>query len=133
MESQQIKNQERQSTLVTKQTVLKELFQAALEKMEAFDVEEELYFLNLILKKYQDQDILVSLGEITSQKFSSQALAELIKQYPNASFNEKSIDKEAGFMISIGQVDQNYLYSNLVNSIFKEESSRIANAIFKEN
>ena len=61
-ESQQIENQKRQSTLVTKQRVLKELFADAYQKMATWSREEELAFLHCVLPRYADQAMILTLG-----------------------------------------------------------------------
>ncbi|HHD9127493.1 TPA: hypothetical protein ACOZGY_001984, partial [Streptococcus pneumoniae] len=47
---QQLKNKERQSTLVSKQKILKELFQSALLEMESWSADKEMEFIYRILE-----------------------------------------------------------------------------------
>lgn len=133
IEAQQIRNQERQSTLVSKQKILKELFAAALDKMTAWSAADELAFLQKILPKYAGQAVSVQFGDITANKFSSSNLEQVKQAFPNVTFEASAIAREAGFVVSDGKVDDTYLYANLIDSIYKEESSRIAADIFKEN
>jgi V/A-type H+-transporting ATPase subunit E len=133
IEAQQIRNQERQSTLVSKQKILKELFAAALDKMTAWSAADELAFLQKILPKYAGQAVSVQFGDITANKFSSSDLEQVKQAFPNVTFEASAIAREAGFVVSDGKVDDTYLYANLIDSIYKEESSRIAADIFKEN
>lgn len=133
IEAQQIRNQERQSTLVSKQKILKELFAAALDKMTTWSAADELSFLQKILPKYAGQAVSVQFGDITANKFSSSDLEQVKQAFPNVTFEASAIAREAGFVVSDGKVDDTYLYANLIDSIYKEESSRIAADIFKEN
>ncbi|MGT2802183.1 hypothetical protein [Streptococcus henryi] len=133
IEAQQIRNQERQSTLVSKQKILKELFAAALDKMTAWSAADELAFLQKILPKYAGQAVSVQFGDITANKFSSSDLEQVKQAFPNVTFEASAIAREAGFVVSDGKVDDTYLFANLIDSIYKEESSRIAADIFKEN
>ncbi|SDB11186.1 V/A-type H+-transporting ATPase subunit E [Streptococcus henryi] len=133
IEAQQIRNQERQSTLVSKQKILKELFAAALDKMTAWSAADELAFLQKILPKYAGQAVSVQFGDITANKFSSSDLEQVKQAFPNVTFEASAIARDAGFVVSDGKVDDTYLYANLIDSIYKEESSRIAADIFKEN
>lgn len=133
IEAQQIRNQERQSTLVSKQKTLKELFAAALDKMTAWSAADELAFLKKILPKYAGQAVSVQFGDITANKFSSSDLEQVKQAFPNVTFEASAIAREVGFVVSDGKVDDTYLYANLIDSIYKEESSRIAADIFKEN
>ena len=110
---QQLKNKERQSTLVSKQKILKELFQSALIEME-----------------YSQQEVIVTFGERTLAKFNLEQLEKLKFSFPNHLFSEQPISNESGLLISIGKIDDNYLYKTLIGSISKEESSSIANQIF---
>lgn len=118
---QQLKNKERQSTLVSKQKILKELFQSALIEME---------FIYRILERYSQQEVIVTFGERTLAKFNLEQLEKLKFSFPNHLFSEQPISNESGLLISIGKIDDNYLYKTLIGSISKEESSSIANQIF---
>ncbi|HER2358350.1 TPA: ATPase V [Streptococcus pyogenes] len=129
---QQLKNQERQALLALKQDSIKELFEASLEKMTNFSKEEELAFLKQVLSKYSEQPLQVTFGEKTGQKFSSYDCAELRLAFPQLSYNQELISQEAGFLVSLDQVDDNYLYRYLLESVLKEESSRIIDMLFSE-
>ncbi|MGT2948683.1 ATP synthase subunit E [Streptococcus devriesei] len=133
IEAQQIKNQERQSTLVSKQKVLKELFASALEQMENWRQEEELSFVKKVLSKYGQRAVTVQFGQLTADKLDSGVLQQLQADFPHVTFDDHPIADEAGLVISLGKIDDNYLYANLIDSIYKEESSRIAADIFKED
>ena len=133
IEAQQIRNQERQSTLVSKQKVLKELFAAAKDSMFAWTVTDELAFIRKILAKYSGQAVVVTFGQVTAEKLSATDITQLQSEFPKATLENDVIAGQAGLVISIGQVDDTYLYADLIESIYKEESSRIAADIFKEN
>ena len=47
------RNKKRQSTLVTKQRVLKDLFADAYEAMVAWPLEKEMQFVDAVLERYQ--------------------------------------------------------------------------------
>ncbi|VSO47203.1 V-type H+-ATPase, subunit E [Streptococcus pneumoniae] len=127
---QQLKNKERQSTLVSKQKILKELFQSALLEMESWSADKEMEFIYRILERYSQQEVIVTFGERTLAKFNLEQLEKLKFSFPNYLFSEQPISNESGLLISIGKIDDNYLYQTLIGSISKEESSSIANQIF---
>ena len=79
-ESQQIENQKRQSTLVTKQRVLKELFADAYQKMATWSRQEELAFLHRVLPRYADRAMVLTLGAVTAEKLTDQDRQDLIEQ-----------------------------------------------------
>lgn len=133
IEAQQIHNQERQSTLVSKQKVLKELFAAAKDAMFAWAATDELAFIRKVLAKYANQAVTVTFGQVTAEKLSDSDLKALQDDFSQVTFENDTIAGQAGLVISIGQVDDTYLYADLIESIYKEESSRIAADIFKEN
>lgn len=133
IEAQQIHNQERQSTLVSKQKVLKELFAAAKDNMFAWAATDELAFIRKVLVKYANQAVTVTFGQVTAEKLSDSDLKALQDDFSQVTFENDTIAGQAGLVISIGQVDDTYLYADLIESIYKEESSRIAADIFKEN
>ena len=99
-ETQQIENKKRQSTLVTKQRVLKDLFADAYEAMVAWPLEKEMQFVDAVLERYQGQVVTLTFG--------------------------------AGFVLSVGKIDDNYLYRDLVDSIWEQESYQMAASIFTD-
>lgn len=130
-EEQQLKNQERQSTLATKQKVLKELFKAATDKMVGWDEARQVQFIQGVLSAYADQDVTVRWGALTAEKLSAGSLEQLKAAYPKAVFASDVLAEQAGLVVSDGHVEYDYLYSSLVNSVWDEESFRIASEIFK--
>lgn len=131
-ESQQIENQKRQSTLVTKQRVLKELFADAYQKMATWSREEELAFLHCVLPRYADQAIILTLGAVTAEKLTDQDRQDLIEAYPQLQLAKETLAQEAGFILSFGKVDDSYLYRDLVDAVREEQSFHMAASIFKE-
>ena len=131
-ESQQIENQKRQSTLVTKQRVLKELFADAYQKMATWSRQEELAFLHRILPRYADQATVLTLGAVTAEKLTDQDRQYLIEAYPKLQLAKETLAQEAGFVLSFGKVDASYLYRDLVDAVREEQSFHMAASIFKE-
>lgn len=131
-ESQQIENQKRQSTLVTKQRVLKELFADAYQKMATWSREEELAFLHCVLPRYADQAMILTLGAVTAEKLTDQDRQDLIEAYPQLQLAKETLAQEAGFILSFGKVDDSYLYRDLVDAVREEQSFHMAASIFKE-
>lgn len=129
---QQLENQKRQSTLVTKQRVLKELFEEAAEAMKAWPVQQELAFLEGILKTYPEEELQLTLGSLSYEKCSGTGLADLLKAYPHVQLAEETLTGQAGFVLSQGKIDNTYLYSDLVDSIWQQESYRLAQEIFRD-
>ncbi|HEV0080575.1 TPA: hypothetical protein VW697_001851, partial [Streptococcus pneumoniae] len=111
---QQLKNKERQSTLVSKQKILKELFQSALIEMESWSADKEMEFIYRILERYSQQEVIVTFGERTLAKFNLEQLEKLKFSFPNHLFSEQPISNESGLLISIGKIDDNYLYKTLI-------------------
>lgn len=128
---QQIENQKRQSTLVTKQGVLKELFAEASERMAAWSATEEVTFISQVLARY-DQPVVLTLGAITAEKLSAEDKHALLAQFPQVTLAEEVLAQQAGFVLSMGQIDDNYLYPDLVQSIWEQEGYRMATEIFPD-
>lgn len=128
---QQIENQKRQSTLVTKQGVLKELFAEASERMAAWSAVEEVAFIGQVLARY-DQPVVLTLGAITAEKLSAEDKQALLAHFPQATLAEEVLAQQAGFVLSMGQIDDNYLYPDLVQSIWEQEGYRMATEIFPD-
>ena len=131
-ETQQIENKKRQSTLVTKQRVLKDLFADAYEAMAAWSRQEELAFLHRILPRYADQAMVLTFGAVTAEKLTDQDRQDLIEAYPQLQLAKETLTQEAGFVLSFGKVDASYLYRDLVNAVREEQSFHMAASIFKE-
>ena len=131
-ESQQIENQKRQSTLVTKQRVLKELFADAYQKMATWSRQEELAFLHRVLPRYADRAMVLTFGAVTAEKLTDQDRQDLIAAYPQLQLAKETLAQEAGFVLSFGKVDASYLYRDLVDAVREEQSFHMAASIFKE-
>ena len=129
---QQLENQKRQSTLVIKQRVLRELFEEAYAQMEAWSPAEEEHFLKSVLAKYPEKELALTFGALSAEKFSSSQLEDLKKSFPQVHFSDQSIASQAGFVLSQGRVDDSYLYRDLLDSVWQEESYRLAQDIFKD-
>ena len=131
-EIQQLENQKRQSTLVIKQRVLRELFEEAYAQMVAWSPAEEEHFLKSVLAKYPEEELTLTFGALSAEKFSSSQLEELKRAFPQVHFSDQSIAGQAGFVLSQGRVDDSYLYRDLLDSVWQEESYRLAQDIFKD-
>ena len=129
---QQLENEKRQSTLATKQRILKELFAGAYEQMAAWSLKQEQAFLEQILKKYPQEELVLTFGSRTFGKYSAVQLEQLLERYPQVKLASSTVSGEAGFLLSRGNVDDNYLYRYLVDSLWQEESYRLAQAIFQD-
>ena len=129
---QQLENQKRQSTLVIKQRVLRELFEEAYAQMMAWSPAEEEHFLKSVLAKYPEKELTLTFGALSAEKFSSSQLEDLKKSFPQVHFSDQSIAGQAGFVLSQGRVDDSYLYRDLLDSVWQEESYRLAQDIFKD-
>ena len=129
---QQLENQKRQSTLVIKQRVLRELFEEGYAQMVAWSPDEEEHFLKSVLAKYPEEELTLTFGALSAEKFSSSQLEDLKKAFPQVHFSDQSIAGQAGFVLSQGRVDDSYLYRDLLDSVWQEESYRLAQDIFKD-
>ena len=129
---QQLENQKRQSTLVIKQRVLRELFEEAYAQMVAWSPAKEEHFLKSVLAKYPEEKLTLTFGALSAEKFSSSQLEDLKKSFPQVHFSDQSIAGQAGFVLSQGRVDDSYLYRDLLDSVWQEESYRLAQDIFKD-
>ena len=131
-ETQQIENKKRQSTLVTKQRVLKDLFADAYEAMAAWPLDKEMQFVDAILDRYQGQVVTLTFGAVSASKFDPAALEKLKQTHQNVTVADATISAQAGFVLSVGKIDDNYLYRDLVDSIWEQESYQMAASIFTD-
>lgn len=131
-ETQQIENKKRQSTLVTKQRVLKDLFAEAYEAMAAWPLEKEVQFVEAVLDRYQGQAVTLTFGAVSASKFGPADLEHLCQAHQDLTVSEATIPAQAGFVLSVGKIDDNYLYRDLVDSIWEQESYQMAASIFTD-
>ena len=131
-ETQQIENKKRQSTLVTKQRVLKDLFAEAYEAMVAWPLEKEVQFVETVLDRYQGQAVTLTFGAVSAAKFGPADLEHLRQAHQDLTVSEATIPAQAGFVLSVGKIDDNYLYRDLVDSIWEQESYQMAASIFTD-
>lgn len=131
-ETQQIENKKRQSTLVTKQRVLKDLFAEAYEAMAAWPLEKEVQFVEAVLDRYQGQAVTLTFGAVSASKFGAADLEHLRQTHQDLTVSEATIPAQAGFVLSVGKIDDNYLYRDLVDSIWEQESYQMAASIFTD-
>ena len=129
---QQLEKQKRQSTLVIKQRVLRELFEEAYAQMAAWSPAEEEHFLKSVLAKYPEEELTLTFGALSAEKFNTIKLEDLKKVFPQVHFSDQFIAGQAGFVLSPGRVDDSYLYRDLLDSVWQEESYRLAQDIFKD-
>ena len=129
---QQLENQKRQSSLAIKQRVLRELFEEAYAQMAAWSQAEEEHFLKSVLAKYPEEEMTLTFGALSAEKFNSSHLEDLKKAFPQVHFSDQSIAGQAGFVLSQGRVDDSYLYRDLLDSVWQEDSYRLAQDIFKD-
>lgn len=128
-EKQDLENQARQSSLVAKQAVLTELFETAEAQMGAWSQEEQLAFFKRVIANCQGE-ASVRFGQKTLETFSQATWDDLVSSYPHIDFDKEPIAQEAGFIISRGRVDENYLYSTLIKHFRDREGFRLAAEIF---
>ena len=76
--------------------------------------------------------MVLIFGALSTEKFSFSQLEDLKKAFPNVSFSDQSIAGQAGFVLRQGRVDDSYLYRDLLDSVWQEESYRLAQDIFKD-
>lgn len=127
--AQQTHYQMRQASLAAKQEVLTTLFDDALQAMRDWDATALLAFMQPVLAQFAAEPCSLALGEQTQAKLSEAQLADLLAQFPNLSLADP-IRHEAGFVVTVGRIDYNYLFHALVTQVYQAESYQIAHQIF---
>ncbi len=129
---QQIANQQRLTSLNSKQQVLDALFNGAVDTMTNWTNEEHLLFIQRVLSQYGETELTLIFGSLTKENLTEENLNHLKKQHPNVTILEKSIPREAGFVLTEGRIDYNYLYTELVIDTRKVINLQIAKEVFGE-
>ncbi|UUX33962.1 hypothetical protein [Fundicoccus culcitae] len=129
---QQVENRRRQSSLIGKQKLIIGMFDQAVEEMNQWPKETHLKFINQVLELYHDNYLRIQFGEYTLKHLEDQDLETLKKDFNKIKINSHPIDKQGGFIISIGRVDYNYIYAKLVEATRHDLSAEIAKRVFSE-
>lgn len=129
---QQISNQQRLTSLNSKQQVLGALFNGAVETLTTWSSEDHLTFIQRVLSKYEAADLTLKLGELTKEALTNEDRERLVNQYPNVSIVDEAYPREGGFVLTEGRIDYNYLYSELVEDTRKEINLSVAKEVFGE-
>lgn len=130
LDLQRLENEARQSHLAIKQKLLNELYEAALEEMVNWSEEKHIAFFKRIVARY-DRIVTVQFGQKTAETFSEATWQTLYQAFTNVTFEEEVILGEAGFLISEGRVEANYLYSTLLQDFWELESYSLVAQIFQ--
>lgn len=129
---QQIANQERLSSLTSKQEVLQGLFSGAVDYMNDWSRDEQLKFIHQVLALYPSTPLTLKFGELTFTKLTESDLMDLTKAYPHIEIEATTFPSEGGFVLTEGKIDYNYLYSLLVSATRDEINLMIAQEVFDE-
>lgn len=132
IEEQKLLNKERSALLEAKQSVLTTLFDEALVKMQQLDERSEVAFIKSVLRQYNGQLITVTFGSMTKAKLSNASLEAIYNEIGNLYFSEESIKDQAGFIVSLGNADDNYLYETLMKAEQASQNFVIAQQIFNQ-
>ena len=62
----------------------------------------------------------LTFGAVSALKFDSAALERLKQTHQNVTVADATIPAQAGFVLSVGKIDDNYLYRDLVDSIWEQ-------------
>lgn len=127
---QQVANQERQTSLLSKQDIIRELFTSAQETMAAWPLEEEISFIHKILDKHQGDKLIIRFGQVTKDKFTDQELEALKEKYPHLLIDQETLPLAAGFKLIKEKVDYNYIYADLIADSQKDISAEIASQVY---
>lgn len=128
---QQIANRNRQMALISKENMMKELFNASLIKMNDWSADEEIDFIEKILNKYSQASLTLTFGDKTYNKLTPDMINKLGNNFPTISIADQTIPRESGFILSNDKVDYNYLYAKLMDYIQAEVGMKIIGDIIK--
>lgn len=131
-ERQQIANKKRQSSLASKQALLTQLYEEVYDRMASWTREEELDFLTSVLRRYDQEELLLTFGATTADKLDEADQEQLLAAFPRLTLATETIRQQAGFVLSRGRIDDNYLYRELIQSIWESQGHELAREIFRD-
>lgn len=127
---QQMFNLERQENLKSRQELIDQLFDGAIEKINQWDSETLFSFISSILRRFNKPGIKIQLGELTKTKLSNEVLEKLNASFPNIEIVEEVIKQASGFVVRDARVDYNFTFEQLVSSLREEMSTDLAQQVF---
>lgn len=130
---QQIANQTRQANLKSRQALVDDLFEGAVEKMQAWSAEETLSFIQNVLKAFDGQTLKLVLHKDMQDRLGQKGLDQLLSQYPQLSLDFDRQLNKPGFILSQGAVDYNYTFDQLVKSQRENLSTQLSQQVFQEH
>ena len=95
-------------------------------------IQRQVQFVEAVLDHYQGQAVILIFGAVSAAKFGPADLEHLRQAHQDLTVSEATIPAQAGFVLSVGKIDDNYLYRDLVDSIWEQESYQMAASIFTD-
>ncbi|MBO0460765.1 MULTISPECIES: V-type ATP synthase subunit E [Enterococcus] len=123
----------RQATLNEKQEFLHRLFTEARQELENWSVEDQLSFMfEMVQTLSLSGDVSLFAGEKSAAILTNEVLETWNQILPfTLHLGERTIAKEAGFLIDDQGVQYNFIYSDLVQEVQEQMRFEIAKQLFE--
>lgn len=129
---QSLNNEKRNKLLAEKQTILNEVYQQATKKMSEWDDATFQQFVLDALTQFEFRSIQLTIGEKSVSSFTDKIQKQLQEKFPNVELATEAAPKKAGFIVSVGGVDYNFFFDQMVEEIKRDFSPRLAALAFQK-
>src|SRR5690625_3589609 len=130
-QSQTFANQQRNSILAKKQTLLNSVFDQAVEKLSNWDEEQFSKFLAGVLDQLdQTKEWSLVFGEASVDLLNRDQMKAVLKEYSFVAISEEVVKNKAGFILQQDGIDYNFCFDELINELKKEFSPQLATLAF---
>ncbi len=124
-------NKKRNELLAVKETILKEVIQAAIDHLRTFDGEEIRPFIDQAVKQIdQNKAHTLIFGDQSIDKVSDETIQQLQADYPQMEISSDSLTRSSGFIIEQDGIEYNYRFEDLVDEIEPELKVEISKEVF---
>lgn len=130
-QKQSYNNQKRNDLLAVKEGIIKEVLDVALAQLSESDGDQLLAFIDRALSQVDsDRESVITFGEQTKDKVSSDLLKELKKKNANLQVNDDVLERKSGFLLEQDGIEYNYLFEDLIKEIEPELKVDISKEVF---
>ena len=128
---QSYNNQKRNDLLRVKESIIDEVIQEALAKLQTFEENQLVPFIEQALSQIdENKPHTIQFGDQTVDKVSQELLERLKAAHPGLAVSDQTIPRSSGFVVEQGGIEYNYIFEDLINEIEPELKVDISKEVF---
>lgn len=128
---QSYNNQKRNDLLRVKESIIDEVIQEALAKLQTFEENQLVPFIEQALSQIdENKPHTIQFGDQTVDKVSQELLDRLKAAHPELSVSDQTVERTSGFIVEQEGIEYNYIFEDLINEIEPELKVDISKEVF---